>query len=331
MTDKKKILKAVGAATLCIIAVLSFVLYREYKSVYDYEEKSSIAMGTVVTQKLYGEKAKSHISYVSGIIDALEGLISYRKEDSAIYALNQKGSVTDSNIAKIISECNKVSADSEGKFDITVGEASQLWGIGTENERVPSKAEIQRAVKKSGYENIKIDGNTVTLDSDCKVDLGAVGKGAACDMIKSYLESTELKGAVVSVGGSILCYGSRNKAGDKWSVAVQHPRNEKELLGVIHLKEGFVSTSGDYERYFEKDGKRYHHILDAETGYPCDSGLVSVTVVCDNGLLSDALSTACFVLGKDKGMKLAEKYGASAVFVDESLECYTVGEIDFEG
>lgn len=330
MTNKKKILKIAVALLMCVLTVISFVLYRELKKVYDYEEKSSIAMGTVVTQKLYGEKAKSSIAYVGGIIDALEGLISYRQEDSAVYQLNKKGSVTNSDVAKIIAECNKVSADSKGKFDITVGEISQLWGIGTENERVPSESELQRAIKKAGYENVKIKGDTVSLESSCRVDLGAVGKGAACDMIKSYLETTDLKGAVVSVGGSILCYGSRNKAGDKWSVAIQHPRKENELLGVLHLDEGFVSTSGDYERYFEKDGKRYHHIFDAETGYPSESGLVSVTVVCDNGLLSDALSTACFVLGKDEGMKLAEKYGASAVFVDESLECYLVGEIDFE-
>ena len=150
------------------------------------------------------------------------------------------------------------------------------------------------------------------------------------DMLKSYLSSTDVKGAVVSVGGSILAYGSRDKAGSNWSVAIQHPRKENEFLGVIHLKEGFISTSGDYERYFIKDGVRYHHILDAKTGYPCESGLISVTVVCESGLLSDALSTACFTLGLEKGEKLVEKYGAAAIFVTDDEQIHTVGEIDFE-
>ena len=135
---------------------------------------------------------------------------------------------------------------------------------------------------------------------------------------------------MVSVGGSILAFGKRNKAGDKWRVAVRHPRKENAYIGVINLSEGFVSTSGDYEKYFEKDGIRYHHILNANTGYPADSGLSSVTVVCGSGLLSDALSTACFILGEEKSKALLDEYSACAVFVDKQLNVSTYGDIDFE-
>ena len=152
----------------------------------------------------------------------------------------------------------------------------------------------------------------------------------ACDMLKTYLDSSNMQGAVISVGGSILAWGNYNKAGDKWQIAVAHPRNEGEYLGVLSLDEGFVSTSGDYERFFEKDGKRYHHILDATTGYPAETDTISVTVVCDNGLISDALSTACFILGEENSRELLGEYNASAVFVDKDMNISIVGDIDFE-
>lgn len=330
MKNKKNIIKFVFIVAICVALVSAFFVYRDRTAVYEYNEKNTIAMGTVVTQKIYGEKTAGHISSVTGIINALEKLISWRDSDSPVYELNEKGTVSNAQLSDIISQCIKVSDDSEGKFDITLGEISQLWSIGEENERIPEKSEISSAVENSGYKNLEAKGDKITLLSDCQVDLGAVGKGLACDMIRSYLSSTDVKGAVVSVGGSILAYGSRDKASSDWSVAIQHPRKENEFLGVIHLKEGFISTSGDYERYFIEDDVRYHHILDAETGYPAHSGLISVTVVCDNGLLSDALSTACFALGLEKGEKLIEKYGAAAIFVTEDEQVHTVGEIDFE-
>lgn len=330
MKLKKTILKTVSALLVCAVLFGAFLVYRDHTKIFDFNEKSSIAMGTVVTQKIYGENTKKHISAVTGFIVALENLISWRDENSAVYELNEKGVVTDSNLSDYIRECVKLSEKTKGRFDITVGGVSQLWSIGESDERVPDKKEITAEMKNVGYKNIELDRERIFLRNGSKIDLGAVGKGIACDIIRNYLEATDVKGAVVSVGGSILVYGSRDKAGSDWSVAIQHPRKENEFLGVIHLKEGFISTSGDYERFFIKDSKRYHHILDGTTGYPSDSGLISVTVVCDNGLLSDALSTACFILGKDEGMKLLEEYGASGIFVTEDEQVHTVGEIDFE-
>ena len=170
----------------------------------------------------------------------------------------------------------------------------------------------------------------ISLPEGVTVDLGAVGKGMACDMIKAYLDRSDMKGAIISVGGSILAWGDYNKAGDKWQIAIAHPRNEGEYLGVLSVDEGFVSTSGDYERYFEKEGKRYHHILDATTGYPAETDIISVTVICDSGLVSDALSTACFILGEEKSKALLQEYDASAIFVDKDMNISVVGEVDFE-
>lgn len=162
--------------------------------------------------------------------------------------------------------------------------------------------------------------SSIYIGDKCTLDLGAVGKGIACDVVQDYLKKQkEVSGAVIAVGGSILLYGSKADGSD-WNVAVQNPRGQDgEAMGVLSLSGTTnVSTSGDYEKYFMQDGKRYHHILDPSTGYPADSGLISVTIVSDSGLLSDGLSTAFFVLGKEKGEKLLETYGAEGVFIDQN-------------
>lgn len=162
--------------------------------------------------------------------------------------------------------------------------------------------------------------SSIYIGDKCTLDLGAVGKGIACDVVQDYLKKQKkVSGAVIAVGGSILLYGSKADGSD-WNVAVQNPRGQDgEAMGVLSLSGTTnVSTSGDYEKYFMQDGKRYHHILDPSTGYPADSGLISVTIVSDSGLLSDGLSTACFVLGKEKGEKLLEAYGAEGVFIDQN-------------
>ena len=253
-----------------------------------------------------------------------------RKESSAIGILNKDGKVQNKYLGEVIYDMQSLSRLTEGKFDLTVGKVSRLWNIGEENERVPSENEIEEALKTVGTDKVQAQGYTLTADDGTLLDLGAIGKGYACDLIYTYLSDTEAEGAIVSVGGSIVAYGKYNAKGDKWRIAVTHPRDEEKYLGVISIDEGFVSTSGDYERYFEKDGKRYHHILDATTGYPSESGLISATVVAKSGVMSDALSTACLLVGEKKAIEILEGAGASAVLVDENLNITTVGEIEFE-
>lgn len=329
MKCKGRILKIIISVTAVVLVLcLSFFLYSREKR-YDFTEKSFISMDTVVTEKIYGENTGVFIAPVFNIVTGLDETISRFNEESAVYRLNTEGETSDKSVLQIIDGVKTVSDDVDGAFDITVGGLSDLWSIGKEGERIPTEKEISDALESIDYKKIRIENGTVYYE-DGIIDLGAVGKGFACDLIKSYLSSEKVRGAVVSVGGSILAYGDYNDKGDKWSIAIRHPRFESEFLGVIRLDEGFVSTSGDYERYFEKDGKRYHHIFDARTGMPASSGLISVTVVADSGLLSDALSTACFIVGEEKGKALIEKYGASAIFVDEEMNIITVGEIDFE-
>mgnify|MGYP004489747431 FL=1 len=178
--------------------------------------------------------------------------------------------------------------------------------------------ETSEETSKNTNENESV--SSIYIGDKCTLDLGAVGKGIACDVVQDYLKKQKkVSGAVIAVGGSILLYGSKADSSN-WNVAVQNPRGQDgEAMGVLSLSGTTnVSTSGDYEKYFMQDGKRYHHILDPSSGYPADSGLISVTIVSDSGLLSDGLSTACFVLGKEKGEKLLETYGAEGVFIDQN-------------
>lgn len=327
---RRKILTGVLCVFAAVLIIGSALVYNGFKKEFQSSTKNAVAMGTVVTAKTYGKNTASINETIVSCVQQLDDVISWRVKDSAVSKINSGQTVGLSSLSSAINACNDVSKNSNGAFDVTIGPVSTLWGFGTENERLPKKAEIENALKKVDYKKLKVSGSKISCAKGQFVDLGAVGKGYACDLVKQYLEKTDVSGAVVSVGGSILAYGKRNKAGDKWRIAVRDPRNENGFIGTVLVKEGFVSTSGDYEKYFEKAGVRYHHLLDARTGYPANSGLISVTVVCSNGLLSDALSTACFVLGKEEGQKLLEKYGASGVFVDSSQNVTTFGDIDFE-
>lgn len=329
-TANKKIILTV-IVTLCVILCVVFgFVYAEKKKDFSSNDKTAISMGTVITSKLYGDSTEKENETVISIINSLDDVISWRKDSSVISKLNENSQVSLPEIADVIETCLAVSKDSDGAFDITIAPVSKLWDFGGENERLPEKSEIENALEKVNYKTLKVSGSLIECQKGQSVDLGSVGKGYACDLVYEYLKTTDVKGAAVSVGGSIAVYGKRNAVSDKWRVAVRDPRDESGVIGVISLKEGFVSTSGDYERYFEKDGVRYHHILDARTGYPADSSLISVTVVCDSGLLSDALSTACFILGKEKGTELLQKYGASGIFVDSEEKISVVGDIDFQ-
>ena len=328
---KKLIIKIIAVVLVALIGTAAALVVKDRKTDFNSAQKYSVAMNTVITQKIYADVPGVHIEPVRAIINSLDGYISCKDSESVLSRLNSEGTLNDILIAEALKTCLEVSEKSDGAFDVSMGKLSESWAIGTENARVPSDEEISELLSQCGYEKITLDGSKITVAEGVSVDLGAVGKGIACDYIMTYLKSkTDIKDAVVSVGGSILTYGQHNKAGDEWNVGIRHPRNENEYLGIIHMTEGFVSTSGDYERYFEQDGVRYHHILDGNTGRPSDSGLISVTVVCDSGILSDALSTACLVLGAEKAEALLNEYGVAGVLVDKDMNITVVGDIDFE-
>ena len=285
-------------------------------------------MNTVVSETLY-TKGKDLNPQVSSLLkETEEGLLSWTEEDSQIYQLNHSGGRTEEvsdELAGYLKNILQLSEDSGGAFDPTLGKVIRLWDIGGENPGIPEDGRLEALLKETGYEKMELDGNKVTLKDGSTLDLGAVGKGIGCDLTMEFLKKEkDVSGMILNLGGSsVMAYGEKPDQ-SPWRVAIKDPRDpDGDYLGAITLEGGeFLSTSGDYERYFMENKKRYHHILDPKTGYPVWNGLTSVTVVCDSGLFADGLSTACFVLGKEKALPLLEKYGADAVFAEEDHKVY---------
>lgn len=339
----KKSSKKPAAVLLCAVAavLVGLVAYDGVKQSREFSSSSAM-MNTAVSADIEGKDAKRAGKEVFACISELENkLLSRHIGTSAVSEINDAagqsvrvtlfsssagGVINDpeKKLEDILKRCEELRKISGGAFNPLLGGLSDLWGFGTENERVPEKAEISAALNGTDSA-VEISENGIKIPSGTVLDLGSVGKGIACDEVRGVLEKAKIKRAVVSVGGSILLYGD----GEKFTVGIRDPFSESsaESFARLTLPACCVSTSGSYERYFERGGVHYHHILDPKTGYPAESGLVSVTVVCDDGFLSDALSTACFVLGYEKSLPLLEKYGARAVFVFNDKSVRVTGSL----
>lgn len=327
MKNKKfKEIISVAILTVLIVSTLAAAFFTNRAKPYS---ESFLAMGTTFSTEVYGRNGKEVAALLKSMVTDVDlNLLSRTSTASKISELGRnKSAELPNEIIELIKTVQEISADSGGAVDITVGEITDLWQIGTSEAAIPDKAEIQKALSAVDYRKLKISGNTVTVGNGQTVDLGAVGKGYACDAAAKILSEHNAKACVFSAGGSILLYG-KNPADELWQVAIRDPRGSaSDVFAVFKTEAGFVSTSGDYERFFEKDGKSYHHIIDPKSGYPADSGIISVTVIADSGAVSDALSTACFVLGYEKSLPLLEKYNAQAIFVTKDKTVLATDEI----
>lgn len=302
---------------------------------------STIAMGTVVSQVYYSQDedvSRSAVTQVTSLINDLDlNKLSRNASSSEISSLNEKKRAELSKVTyKCLRTCLEVSEATDGLFDITIGELSSIWGIGTENARVPSQSEIDSALANIAWRSVAFpevfydeknlpETMTIFIGDNQTVDLGAVGKGLACDEARKILEGTDITGGTVSVGGSILVYGKNpERENGNFLVGVRDPfGSESDFMGVISTKDCCISTSGDYEKVLEADGKKYHHILNPKTGYPAESNVTSVTIVSDSGILSDALSTACFIMGyNEDSLKLLDKFDCEAIFISKDKQVF---------
>lgn len=271
------------------------------------------------------------------VIGRINRSAAEQKEESGAASLQQTVEVPEALYQELLM-VQQVAKDSGGALDITIGEVAALWNL--DNAAVdgklfelPENQTLQEALEKSGYEKLVLKDGNISVPAGVSLDLGAVGKGIACDRLLDWLETVpEVSGAVISLGGSILTYGEKPD-GKNWNVGIVDPLDTTAYAGRLSLQgQWCVATSGDYERFVEQEGVRYHHIIDPETGYPADAGLRSVTIFGQNGCLCDALSTACFVLGRERGLELAEQYGVYAVLVeaDGSICCSKGADQFFE-
>jgi FAD:protein FMN transferase len=298
-------------------------------------ETNSFGMGTVISQKVYGNNSKKASGEVLERIKDIENTMTVNASGGDINKLNDnagKGYVKlNHETVELLKEACDISDLSNGAFDVTVGSAVKLWGIGTENSQIPEEDMLMKLVRLINYKDVVLNesSDSAKLEKEGqKVDLGGIAKGYAGDEAIKIYKKYEVKNVLINLGGNVVAFGSKPD-GEPWSVGIQDPRAENgTCIGVLKAIDKAVVTSGDYERYFEKDGKRYHHILDPKTGKPSESGIMSVTIIADSSTSADGLSTAAFVLGLEKGMQLVKSYGnAEAIFVTANKKVYLTESI----
>lgn len=282
---------------------------------------------TVVTVEAWGADQEI-MDHCRQLCQRWEELFSAHIETSEISAVNRAGGqpvTVSEETAELIELGRQFGELSGGKFDITIASASSLWDFhNSQNPLIPDPAALEDAVSHIDYRCVQVDGCTVTLtDPQARLDLGGIAKGYIADKIKEYLESQHIEHALINLGGNMVAVGSRYDGSD-FRIGIQKPFAETgTLLASIQVSDQSVVSSGNYERCFEKDGKLYHHILDPDTGYPADTGLYQVTVLSQSSAQGDALSTTCFLLGLEEGMKLIDRLdGVEAIFVTSDMEVH---------
>lgn len=264
------------------------------------------AMDTVMSVTAYGEDAQTAVSAAVDEINRLDTLFSVGNAESDIARLNTEKTATVSDETfSLVERSLDLYKSTEGALNITIYPLMEAWGFTTGDYRVPEQTELTSLLQTMQINGIQCDSNTktITLPEQTQIDLGAIAKGYTSSRLMDLFAEYDVVSALVSLGGNVQVYSTKPD-GSKWRVAVEDPFSDSEdsYAGILSLQDQAAITSGAYERYFEQDGVRYHHILDPSTGYPAESGLSSVTIVSADGTLADALSTALFVMGKDKAI-----------------------------
>lgn len=253
----------------------------------------------------------------------LDALFSAHRSDSEISLLNARAGdsfvvlapETNALLKKALYWAQKTG----GAFDPTIGPVVALWQIGAANPTIPHNIPLQRAIKRVSYRDLVLSNDAVMLrHEEQALDLGGIAKGFAADHVASFLKSQGIKSALIDLGGNVVAIGKRAD-GKPWQIGIQDPQKPRgTAIGSVSIANRSVVTSGVYERYFEKNGKRYHHIFSPKTGYPVENGLLSVTILSDSSADGDALSTALFVMGKRSAIDFLKKTpGVEAIFIEK--------------
>ncbi|MDH4227108.1 MAG: FAD:protein FMN transferase [Deltaproteobacteria bacterium] len=319
-TTKKIVAAIIVLAVAAAIMTLAAIVLFSGKGT-ETKSYSRMQMGTLVQIDLKDENLVA-ADKAFAEIDRLEKLLSSYIASSDVSKVSSnagKGPVkVSAETIEVVKTALLVAEKSNGAFDPTIGALAKLWGFSGETKTVPDEEEIKKLLPLVNYKNVKINEAASTIELKNRgmvLNLGGVAKGYIVGRAFTVLKKSGVKWAIVHAGGDMYLYQD-SRMMEPFKIGVKNPLATDKLIGTLKVTAGAISTSGDYERFFEKDGKRYHHILDPATGFPADK-CHAVTIVSEDPLLGDALSTAVFVLGKEKGMKLAESFsGVNVIVVD---------------
>lgn len=286
--------------------------------------RTEVAMGTVCTVSLFENASDKLYDRIFEKIKQIENLMSTSIPNSEISKINQNAGNHPVKISQdtfnVLSCSKEIAKLSDGAFEPTIGNLVELWNInaiindetGSILPQIPSQKEIENALSKTDFTKLILDEKNQTAfltQSGMKLDVGGIAKGYATDCVVKILKEEKISSALIDLGGNIFAYGYKNpKEKTPWKIGIKNPLNPTgSPIEIIQCENSSIVTSGIYERFFEYDGEIYHHLLSAKTGFPENNDLLSVSIICNNSMLCDALSTACFILGKEKGSELIKK------------------------
>lgn len=307
----------------------------------DSYEKSEFVLGTIVTVKIFEDGSEAVLDEIFERLNEIESKMSFNSSASEVIEVNEAAGIepviVSDDTYEVIEKAIEFADQSQGKFDPTIGPLVDLWGIGSERAAIPSDTDLQNALDKIGWMKVELKGYEKSIyltEEDMKLDLGAIAKGYASDEVVRILRDKNIGRAIINLGGNVYAFGEKQD-GSPWRIGIQNPFSTRgEYLGILSVKTKSVVTSGIYERYFEQDGKRYHHILSSNTGYPVDNELASVTVITESSIDADALSTVLFASGTEDGIAFLKKYhpeiGAAFVTKDNKIYGYNLEQFDVE-
>ena len=334
--------KIVAALVLATILVILTYIFNNYLFQQEPLVKNGFYFNTIIAIQLNDSQDESLIDTCFDMANTYEHYFSRTLEGSDIYNINHANGApveVHDETAELIRYGIAFGDLSGGVFDISIGALTDLWDIPNNNGTIPVQTQIDAALATVDYRQITVDGNTVTLGNpDAALDLGGIAKGYVADRMREYLNANGACEGFINLGGNVLTLGQ--KANDEpYHIGIRKPFGEDgETITAVDVTDRSIVTSGRYERYFEKDGHIYHHILDPKNGYPYDNGLNGVTILSDSSMAGDALSTICFALGQEKGTEflssmpsndflnpiLAAETTLQAIFIDENNEMTTV-------
>lgn len=295
--------------------------------------KTGLYFDTVITITTYDSTNENLLEECFSLCSQYENMLSKTIENSDVWKINNSNgqpTYVSSETIKLLNEALYYSKLTQGKIDPTIDPLSSLWDFTSSKHVIPSDILIKEALSHVNYENIIIKGNYVTLlDAEASIDLGFIAKGYIADKLKELLLENNVASALINLGGNILVIGSKPQ-GDPFHIGIQKPFDAQNAsIASIAVINTSVVSSGVYERYFELDGKVYHHLIDSKTGYPRENNILGVTIISQSSLQADALSTSCFMLGVDEGMELIESLDdVEAIFITDDFKLhYSTGAI----
>lgn len=328
-TEKKRNLW-IGILFVVVLSVF-IVCYGKMQKPEEPITATAFKLNTVVKVTIYNSQDEKILQDALALCDKYEKIFSRTRTDSEIYLLNEGKLPQEDGYYILSEECAELigkglyySELSGGAFDITIEPLSSLWDFTSGEKQIPDPQTLVEAQKHVGYEKVELKGNKIRFQEDgMGLELGAIAKGYIADKIKEFLISEGVESAVIDLGGNVLCIGARPD-GEAFRVGIQKPfADRNETVATAGIRDRSVVSSGIYERYFEKDGKLYHHILNPKSGYPYENGLTAVTILSDESVDGDGLSTVCFALGLEKGLELINSLpDTQAVFITEDGELH---------